>query len=122
MGKAAESVVQHGIDLRLNKRVTARPAKLVGHRLNIGKAALIVDTDGAGIIDQRLELLDQHHADAHLPEVVGDRQANRAGAGNRDLRAVLYGGLDIRIGCCHFQNLTLRTNCRHCTNVSEAIC
>ena len=83
---------------------------------------LIVDTDGAGIIDQRLELLDQHHADAHLPEVVGDRQANRAGAGNRDLRAVLYGGLDIRIGCCHFQNLTLRTNCRHCTNVSEAIC
>ena len=91
------------------------------HRLHCPQR-LIVNTDGAGIVDQRLELLNQQDAHAHLPEVVGDRQAHRTGADNRNLGGVLYGRLNIRIRCCHFQNLTLRTHYQHCRKINAVIC
>ena len=39
MGKTLQSFIHDGIHLRLNKRVTPRPAKLIGHRLDIGETA-----------------------------------------------------------------------------------
>ena len=41
VGKPRQPFQHHRVYLRLNKRITARPAKLVGHRLDISKAAAL---------------------------------------------------------------------------------
>ena len=43
----------------------------------------IVEADGARIVDDLVELFDQHDAHALQAQIVGDHQADRAGADNR---------------------------------------
>ena len=141
VGETRQPFQHHRIHLRLNERIAARPAKFVGHRLDIGKAAafrgkkahrvprrgvwqnvldqtnglhgaqrFIVNTDGAGIVDQRVELLYHQHLNAHLAKIVRHHQPYRAGSSNRYLRGVLHCGLDIRIYSCHFRTSLLGQN------------
>ena len=102
VGKTRQPFQHHRIHQWLNKRIAARPAKFVGHRLDISKAAafrrekahrvprrgvrqnaldqphrlhgaqrFIVNADGSGIVDQRVELLHHQHVNAHLAKIVG---------------------------------------------------
>ncbi|MNB91684.1 hypothetical protein D3C75_387680 [compost metagenome] len=47
-----------------------------------GTQAFVVQADGAGIVDQAVELFHQGNVHATLPQVIGNHQADRAGADN----------------------------------------
>ncbi|MNP31703.1 hypothetical protein D3C76_1248390 [compost metagenome] len=72
-----------------------------------GTQRLVVDADGARVVDQLIELLDLQHLHPGLAQVVGDRQPDRAGPDDHYVGGVV--GLKLiclwRIHCC---------NPRHC--------
>ena len=70
--------------------LSARPTAWNVRRL------FIVQADGAGVVDQGVELFHQGDVYATLPQVIGDHQADRAGADDGNVGGQLQCG---RSGC-----------------------
>ena len=109
--EALQALKENFVHLGLDERIAARPAKLVGARLDrrkalaaggvethpvvgrdvrlhqVGKPSrlqraqrLVVNADGAWVVDDLLEFLDHQHVDPGQSQRVGNRQADGASA------------------------------------------
>ncbi|MNL55536.1 hypothetical protein D3C87_1789570 [compost metagenome] len=67
-----------------------------------GTQRLIVDTNGARVVDQAVELFDHQDFNTHLTKVIADSQANGASPYHNDIGLVVD-GLRVSgsfVGCC----------------------
>jgi hypothetical protein len=69
------------------------------HRLE-GTQAFVVQPDGAGKVDQGIQFFHHHDLDTAVPQVVGDHQSDRAGAGNHHVGVETGMAALGCMGCC----------------------